>query len=412
MGWFAMTDFANQPSSSNYPNLGSLLDRVHRYCARFIAYPVPQAAIAHVLWVAHAHAMDAWESTPRLAFLSPEPGSGKTRALEITGNLVPRPVEAVNVSPAYLFRKVADEKGRPTILFDEIDTVFGPKANNNEELRGLLNAGHRQGAVAGRCVVRGKLIETEEIPAYCAVALAGLDDLPDTVRSRSILIRMRRRAPNEQVEPYRLRMHAPAGQQLRDELAAWAIDAETDLSLARPDMPDGIVDRDADVWEPLLAIADMAGGVWPELARVSAVTLVTLAKAGTPSLGIRLLSDLRTVFGETESMATTSIIEALVAMDESPWGDLNGKPLDPRGLARRLKKFDIEPKTIRLSNISGYTTKTAKGYARSDMHDVWVRYLKPNSILGSSPNESVTSVTNKTGQCAGCSGVGCEWCEL
>jgi hypothetical protein len=118
------------------------------------------------------------ESTPRIAFLSPEPGSGKTRALEVTELLVPNPVEAVNVTPAYLFRKVGDPEGAPTILFDEIDTVFGPKAKDNEEIRGLLNAGHRRGAVAGRCVVRGKIVETEEIPAYCAVALAGLGGLP------------------------------------------------------------------------------------------------------------------------------------------------------------------------------------------------------------------------------------------
>ena len=91
---------------------------------------------------------------------------------------MPRPVEAVNVTPAYLFRKVADEAGRPTILFDEIDTAFGPKAKDNEEIRGLLNAGHRKGAVAGRCVVKGKTVMTEEIPAYCAVALAGLGGLP------------------------------------------------------------------------------------------------------------------------------------------------------------------------------------------------------------------------------------------
>ena len=94
-----------------------------------------------------AHAFDGrWESTPRLAFLSPEPASGKTRALEASEPLVPRPVEAVNVSPAYLFRKVGTD-GRPTILFDEIDTVFGPKAKENEEIRGLLNAGHRKGAL-------------------------------------------------------------------------------------------------------------------------------------------------------------------------------------------------------------------------------------------------------------------------
>lgn len=386
-------------------NLLDLLDRVHGYCARFIAYPVSDAAIAHVLWIAHAHVMDAWESTPRMAFLSPEPGSGKTRALEITENLVPRPVEAVNVTPAYLFRKVADAAGRPTILFDEIDTVFGPKAKDNEEIRGLLNAGHRQGAVAGRCVVRGKQIETEEIPAYCAVALAGLDDLPDTIRTRSILIRMRRRAPDEQVEPYRRRLHSPAGHELRDELAAWAIEAEPALLQARPEMPEGIVDRDADVWEPLFAIADMAGGDWPRLARVSAVTLVTAAKAATPSLGVRLLHDLRTVFGEHENMATVDILNGLIALEEAPWGDLRGKPLDSRGLARRLDKYGVKPKTVRIIDRIGLNTKTAKGYSRADLHDPWKRYLSP---LGSPPNGNVTSVTNDT--CIRCAGEGCEWC--
>lgn len=110
-------------------DLARTLDTVHAFLGRFVAYPSAAAHIAHTLWVAHCHAMDAWESTPRIAFLSPEPGSGKTRALEITELLVPRAVEAVNVSASYLFRKVGDdENGRPTILFDEIDTVFGPKA--------------------------------------------------------------------------------------------------------------------------------------------------------------------------------------------------------------------------------------------------------------------------------------------
>jgi hypothetical protein len=166
--------------------------------------------------------MDAWDSTPRIAFLSPEPGSGKTRALEVTELLVPNPVEAVNVSPAYLFRKVASEDGAPTLLFDEIDTVFGPKAKDNEEIRGLLNAGHRKGAVAGRCVVRGKEVFTEELPAYCPVAMAGLGYLPDTIFTRSVIVKMRRRAPNETVEPYRRRLDVEKGQRLRDRLALGA----------------------------------------------------------------------------------------------------------------------------------------------------------------------------------------------
>src|SRR3954451_21355151 len=200
----------------------TLLADLHAFLGKFVAYPSDNEHVAHVLWIMHTHLMDAWESTPRIAFLSPEPGSGKTRALEVSELLVPNPVEAVNVTPAYLFRKVGSNQGCTTVLYDEIDTVLGPKAKDNEEIRGLLNAGHRRGAVAGRCVVKGKLVETEEIPAYCAVALAGLGGLPDTILSRSVILRMRRRAPGEVVEPFRRRINGPEGLELCDRLATWA----------------------------------------------------------------------------------------------------------------------------------------------------------------------------------------------
>jgi hypothetical protein len=215
-----------------------LLDKVRTFLCRFVAYPNEQSAIAHTLWIAHTHLMDEWESTPRIAFLSPEPGSGKTRALEITETLVPRPVEAINATPAYLFRKVSDPRGLPTILFDEIDTLFGAKAKEHEEIRGILNAGHRRGAMAGRCVVKGKTVETEELPAYCPVALAGLGALPETILSRSVIVKMRRRAPNETVEPYRRRLHSPDGNALRDQLAEWA--EQTANTISWPEMPAGV----------------------------------------------------------------------------------------------------------------------------------------------------------------------------
>src|SRR6188472_3181010 len=86
----------------------------------------------------------------------------------------------------------------------------------------LLNAGHRRGAVAGRCVVRGKQVFTEEIPAYCAVALAGLGGLPDTILTRCVVIRMRRRAPEEHVEPFRRRLVEDEGEALRALITDWA----------------------------------------------------------------------------------------------------------------------------------------------------------------------------------------------
>lgn len=352
-----------------HPDGAAVLHDVHAYLGRFVAYPSEHAHVAHTLWIAHAHMMDAWDSTPRIAFLSPEPGSGKSRALEVTELLVPRAVEAVNVTPAYLFRKVAGEEGRPTILYDEIDTVFGPRAKDNEEIRGLLNAGHRKHSVAGRCVVRGKEVFTEEIPAYCAVALAGLGGLPDTILTRAVVVRMRRRAPDEHVEPYRRRTNGPDAERIAARLSAWAASIEDDVTDTWPTMPSGIQDRDADVWESLLAIADAAGGNWPDRARVAAVALVAESRQSTPSLGIHLLRDLREVFGDHEAMSTDAILAALIALEESPWGDLRGKPLDSRGLGNRLRVYGARPTVIRIGD------RTPRGYRRVDLHDAWSRYL-------------------------------------
>ncbi len=141
----------------------ALLAEVEAFVGRFVAYPSEHARVASVLWAAHAHALDAFDNTPRLAYLSPEPGSGKTRALEVLELLVPNGVHTVNVSVSYLSRRIADEECRPTVLFDEADTVFGPRASkDHEELRGILNAGYRRGAITGRSVIRGKTVGTED----------------------------------------------------------------------------------------------------------------------------------------------------------------------------------------------------------------------------------------------------------
>ena len=351
------------------------------FLGRFVAYPTEHAHVAHTLWIIHAQLMDCWESTPRLAFLSAEPASGKTRALEVTELLVPNPVSVVNVSVAYLFRKVGSDDG-VTVLFDEIDTIFGPKAKENEDIRGLLNAGHRRGAFTGRCVARGSVVYTEETPAYAAVALAGLGWLPDTLLSRSIIIRMQRRRAAERVEQFRRRLHAAEGFGIRDKITAWS--AGLSRQIRWPDLPPEIADRDADIWESLIAVADLLGGDWPNRARVSAVTLVTQSKEVEPSLGIRLLADLRQVFGNADVMSSKSLLEALHRLEESPWADIRGKPLDERGLAQRLRQYGLKSRTVRTAGT------TIKGYSRADLIDIWARYVPQ---LAATSVTSVTSVT-------------------
>jgi uncharacterized protein DUF3631 len=201
--------------------------------------------------------------------------------------------------------------------------------------------------------------------------------------SRSVVIRMRRRHQGEKVEQFRRRIHLAEGDRIRFMIDGWA--RLTDLELISPDrLPPEIQDRDADIWESLITIADAVGGKWPALARVAAVTLVTASRDVDPSLGIRLLADLRIVFGEHDHMPTKDILRALNSLDEAPWGDLKGKPLDERSLARRLKQYSIKSKTL---NIGG--DDRAKGYDRADLHDAWTRYL-------ASPPSAETSVTSVT----------------
>jgi Protein of unknown function (DUF3631) len=375
-----------------------LLDDITQFLARFVVYPSRHELTAHVLWIAHAWLMDCWESTPRIAFLSPEPSSGKSRALEVTEPLVPRPVHSVNTSPAYLFRKVSDSAGPPTILYDEIDTVFGPKAKDNEDIRGMLNAGHRKGATAGRCVVRGKEVFTEELPAYCAVALAGLDDLPDTIMTRSVVVRMRRRAGDEQIEPWRPRRIKPDAQHLYTRLAKWSIAAKNVLvDDFWPEMPIGVDDRDADVWEALVAVADLGGERWAKVARVAAVTLVAAAKKRPPTIGVLLLRHIKKVFdgSDRDKLPTEDILKGLASVPEAPWLTIRkGEPIDDRGLASRLRKYGISSKPQRVGEA------VFKGYSRAQFTDAWKRYvdqlIDDEDCNDDSPPERDASVTAVT----------------
>ncbi|MEU9159045.1 DUF3631 domain-containing protein [Streptomyces sp. NPDC048424] len=356
-----------------------LLDEVEAFHRRFNVFPTEAAYVAVTLWDAHAHLLDCFDSTPRLAFLSPEPGSGKSRALEIVETLVPQPLVAANASAPVLFRAVSTLETRPTILFDEVDTIFGPKAGDNEPLRGFLNAGHHRGAGMWRCVGDGTNQTVQEFPSFCVVAMAGLGSLPDTILTRSVIIRMRRRARNERVQPFRRRLHAPEGHALRDRLAVWADSVRHLVDGVFPEMPDEVTDRPADVWEPLIAVADAAGGDWPARARAACAQIVAASKQDDKgSIGIRLLTDLRDhVLNGIERLPTISVLDRLYTLEEAPWADMGGKPLTSRGLAKMLGEYmtadnkPIEPRNIKSGGA------VLKGYYAADLSDAWARYCPP-----------------------------------
>jgi hypothetical protein len=351
-----------------------LLDKLVRFVRRYaVVSDVQVDAVA--LWVLHTYTFQVAEASPYLAVMSPEMRCGKTTLLKVIEQLCRSPWRVITPSEAVLYRKIA--RDRPTIMLDEIETVFGRKsARENEPLRALFNAGNEPGTVVPR-VGGPNRDRLDEFPVYCPKAFAGIgvDELPATIRDRSIVLNLKRRAPSETIERFRTREVELVAEPLRVAAAAWAEATLGDLERARPVLPDALDDRAADGWEPLLAIADLAGGDWPDRARAAAIALSTAEGREEDSLGVRLLGDTRRVYDEqgTDRLASAALAIALVAIEEAPWGDLRGHPLNTRGLARMLKRYDIRPRTIRLDDGS-----TPKGYLREQFEDLWHRYL-PNA---------------------------------
>jgi hypothetical protein len=214
---------------------------------------------------------------------------------------------------------------------------------------------------------------------YSPVALVGLAGaMPATITTRAITVHMRRKKTTDHAEEFRERVVQRDAEPLREALSAWIGGIGDRLSEAEPTMPDGVVNRSREIWEPLLAIADAAGGHWPKIARQACAYFVQAAEQQPVTNGIRLLSDLRTIFGDrdTDRLATVDIVADLVALDEAPWGDINGgRPLDARRLARELALYQVSPIPFRVGGqiTKGYVTYPTK--TQVGLTDAWSRYL-------------------------------------
>jgi len=335
-------------SSSRNRDTASLLEDILSFLRRFIVAD-EAALVVGAVWVAHTHVFEAADATPRLSIRSAEASSGKTRWLEVLKLLVRGQVHMVGVSDAAMFRLI--EEGGRTLLLDEIDSIFGPKARDREELRGMLNAGYERGATVPRCVGEGSRLKVQEFNVFAPVAFAGLGKLPYTLETRSIVIRMKPRTAGEPVERLRRRQVKPESDALRERLEVWAEANISKLTYAEPALPDELTDRAQDVSEPLLAIVDLAGGDWPERVRSALVELFQDRDEDEQSIGRRLLADIRAVFNdpeadlpfdETHGQAITSggLAADLAKIEGGPWAEWgrDDKPISANKVARMLQR--------------------------------------------------------------------------
>lgn len=349
----------------------ALLDDITAILKKFIKL-VPHAAEAIALWIIFTWSIAAFSVAPLLALLSPTKRCGKTRQLSLLDVLVCRPLTVSNITAAPLFRAL--EQYSPTLLIDEADTFL----NGNDDLRGILNAGHtRPTAYVMRCV--GDDQKLRKFRVFAAKAIAKIGGLPDTLEDRAISIPMMRKAKTETLPKLNHDRLLTEFLELRRKAQRWTDDNMDLLKNAEPSFPEGLSDRAEDNWTPLLSIAAVAGGEWPEKARNAAREL---SGEGTQeavnSAQEQLLADIKQIFedrkesGSPDHMKIHSeaLCKELIEIEGRPWAEWkHGRPITKYQLARQLKAFNIKTKQVWVNG------NNLNGYEAEFFEEAWERYL-------------------------------------
>ena len=370
----------------------ALLAEIGRVLRRFVLLP-KWAEEALALWVLHTYAFELRDVTTYLGIESPEKRCGKTTLLTVLSELVNRPVVAANISSPAFFRVI--EETRPTLIIDEADTFL----RGNDELRGILNAGYSRKTAyvvrvtnevvqSPRSKVPGSSVAGEppasliqpptsisrlaRFSCWCPKVLAAIGRLPDTLADRCIVIRMQRKMTSEECE----RIKNLEVSRLRRQCARLVLDHAAQIAGARPEIPASLNDRAADIWEPLLALADVAGEEWAKRGRQAAVSLGASAQENNP-IG-SLLMDIWFLFAraQADKLFSRSLVEGLNAYGNRPWAEMIRvrTARAPQGvtelwLSQKLRPYGVRPTMMRIGDDLG------RGYEHAEFDEVFRRYI-------------------------------------
>jgi hypothetical protein len=364
-------DQADKTQAAPERDGAEVLDDLVAVLDRFVIMPHRSAVHAVALWVAATHAQPAWTNATRLIVTSPLKRCGKSRLLELAAGMVHEPIMTSNISAAALYRTIEAAAAPPTILVDEADAIFGTKvkAEQTEDLRSLFNSGYSRELPVIRCV--GPLQIPTKFDCYAMTALAGIGTLPDTITDRAVNVRLERRAPGESVHPYRKRRDGPKLATLRDALAEWITPHVAVLEDVEPVMD--LEDRAADNWEPLLAVADLAGGLWPGWARDAAKRLTAEHAdhdAGGGSQNVELLGDVADLWvgRALDFYPSADLVRDLRQIPDQSWAE---DDLSQKRLSMILGEFGIRSRP----GPGGHL----RGYGRSQFEMAFARYLGPKT---------------------------------
>lgn len=354
-----------------------LLDDIATIVQRHIVMAA-ESVLVVALWVLHTYAIDAADATPYLAVTSPEKRCGKTNLLTVLWVLAHRAIKAANISTASIYRVI--EAVHPTLFIDEAETFL----REESEMRGVLNAGNQRDEYVIRC--DGDDNKPRAFDVFCPKTFGAIGRIPSTLEDRSIAVRMERCTKEERKKAgiVRIRRRNLRGQHetIRRRCARWAADNLEVLGAYEPAVPGELNDRASEAWLPLLAIADVVGGDWPDRARRAARHISGDGSAQDPAdegPGNLLLGDIRDMFADGtlvggheggDAVHTAELLQALLKLPERPWSEYRrGEGLNDRGIAKLLRPYGVRSKQVRIGE------RNAKGYERAALERAWMRYL-------------------------------------
>jgi Protein of unknown function (DUF3631) len=373
-----------------------LLDEIAEAIAMYVIMSeLSRYAVA--LWVVFSYLVQLFMISPRLALRSPTHRCGKSTLIDILAHLVFRQLRCDLISGAGLTRVIA--ANHPAMLIDEINSF----AAGEETLFGIIKSGHRRDHPAIKLV--GDEYEPRVFDLFCALAIAFIGSVPPPLIDRSVITDLRRRKKDEKLTRFRADRTEHLDQLAR-KIARWAHDHAEEVATCDPDIPEGVFNRDADNWRPLLAIADIVGGAkWPQRARNAAKAGANRGDDDTSYVDfIADFADILDAAGDDGEPADQISSEALAAKlherEGRPWKEYGKqqKPMTPNQIARLLKGVldangaPIKPVQIRVPDPDDSTKEIqVRGYRRDQFQDAFERYL-PTPGAGS-PESNRHSVT-------------------
>jgi hypothetical protein len=350
-----------------------LLDAVYNYIRRFAKVSEAQAR-ALTVWVAHTFICRGWGHTSYVHIYSAERGEGKSTVVDVLRALLGVPTVLIRPSMSALYSDVTENPGQPQLI-DEIDKMFTGRNEHDSDIYAFLNAGFQLGRTVPRTNFVGRKRITERFETFCPKVLAGRyeETLDDATRDRCIGIRMEKASWADHVKRWVEKFHLAEGQEIGAKLSMWCESVAEEAWKLDVWCTTAVGQRVIDIWEPLLAIAELAGGNWLESAKSALVELSTGSRAEHDSRGVRLLKDIRAVRDArppSESIFTSDLAGALAGMREE-WAEYGRtqKPISPTQIARLLARYEIKSVQVWIGG------KNLHGYHWKQFEKAWETYL-------------------------------------